>query len=61
MFRQMQLGKLLGDLLDEGLRTVELRREGDMVLPGTLDNDRILQYHRSRPPYRQNNQGNDGD
>ena len=58
--RRMQLGKLLGDLFDEGLRTVELRREGDVVLPGAMDNDRVVQYHRPRPAYRQNHQGNDG-
>jgi hypothetical protein len=57
----MQFDKLPGDLLNKGLNTVQLWREGDVVLPGPVDIDRILLYHRPRPAYRDDNQGNDGE
>ena len=59
--RRMQQHKLPGDLLDESLRAVELRREGDVVLTATMNDDRIIQHHRFTPAYRQNDQGNNGD
>ena len=55
------MDKLPGDLFDEGLRSAELRREGDVVFAGTLDNERAFQFDGFPPAYRKHNQCNDDD